>query len=78
MAVGASVAAVDPLPGLTPVLCFVDGEWPLFSAPNSYAGVRLTGTKSIGRLVSVPRVLESGQISDLAQILAAGLPGKAG
>jgi hypothetical protein len=22
-------AGVDPLPSVTPVLCFVDGEWPL-------------------------------------------------
>lgn len=47
-------AGVDPMPPVTPVLCFVDGEWPLFGAPDEYAGVRLEGTGSIRKLVAAP------------------------
>ena len=28
----AGEGGVDPLPPITPVLCFVDGDWPLFRA----------------------------------------------
>ena len=36
----------------TPVLCFVDGEWPLISPSESYQGVRLEGKRSIKKLVT--------------------------
>jgi len=55
--VALAAAGVDPLPPVTPVLCFIDGEWPLFSAPDEYAGVRLEGTGSIRKLVAAPTVL---------------------
>lgn len=69
-------AAVDPLPPVTPVLCFIDGEWPLFGAPNEYAGVRLEGTGSIRKLVAAPETLDQPSIDRLAQILSAALPAK--
>jgi len=71
-----TAAAVDPLPPVTPVLCFIDGEWPLFSAPDEYAGVRLESTGSIRKLVAAPPILDSPTIDSLARILAAALPPK--
>ncbi len=71
-----TAAGVEPLPLVTPVLCFVDGEWPLFSPPDVYAGVRLEGTKSIRKLVAAPNVLDPPAIKRLTRILAAALPAK--
>jgi hypothetical protein len=71
-----TVAGVDPLPRITPVLCFVDGEWPLFSAPDEYAGVRLEGTGSIRKLVAATDVLDSPAIDRLARRLDLALPAK--
>jgi hypothetical protein len=67
---------VDPLPPLTPVLCFVDGEWPLLRPPSSFRGVRLEGTRSIRTLLTAPEVLEAPSIGRLAEILATGLAPK--
>jgi hypothetical protein len=40
-------AAPDVMPPITPVLCFVNAEWPLFRPPDSYRGVRLESKRSI-------------------------------
>ncbi len=40
-------AAIVPLPPIVPVLCFVDGEWPLLFPPDILRGVRLDTAKSI-------------------------------
>lgn len=69
-------AGVDPLPPITPVLCFIDGEWPLFAAPDEYAGVRLEGTGSIRKLVAAPATLDTSSIDSLARLLASALPAK--
>jgi hypothetical protein len=69
-------ADVDPLPPVTPVLCFIDGEWPLFRAPNEYAGVRLEGTGSIRKLVVSPELLDHPTIDRLASLLNVALPSK--
>lgn len=69
-------AKVAPLPTVTPVLCFIDGEWPLFSPPDSYRGVRLEGTKSLRKAVTAPEVLPIAEITNLAQIVGAALPTK--
>ncbi|MDQ6793585.1 MAG: NERD domain-containing protein [Chloroflexota bacterium] len=69
-----TAAGVDPLPPVTPVLCFVDGEWPLFSPPDVYAGVRLEGIKSIRKLLTRAGPLDQPSIVGLARLLAAALP----
>jgi hypothetical protein len=69
-------AGVDPVPPVAPVLCFIDGEWPLFRTPNEYAGVRLEGIGSISKLVAAPTVLDPPSIDNLARLLAAALPAK--
>jgi Nuclease-related domain len=71
-----AAAGVDPLPPVTPVLCFIDGEWPFFSAPDEYAGVRLEGTGSIRKLIAKPELLDPPSIERLARLLGAALPAK--
>ena len=61
---------VDQMPPITPVLCFVDGEWPLFSPPDSYRGVRLEGASSIQKLVTSSRALDDSDIQRLASLLS--------
>jgi Nuclease-related domain len=71
-----TAAGVDPIPSVTPVLCFVDGEWPLFSPPNAYSGVRLESTRSIRKLVGSPDLLDRAAVERLARILGHALPSR--
>lgn len=68
----------DPLPPITPVLCFVKGDWPLLSPPSSFGGVRLESTRSIAKLVRSAQTLDASEIDRLTRILAAALPAKLG
>ena len=61
---------------ITPVLCFIDVEWPLFFAPESFHGVRLEDPKSLRRLVTATPALDSAAVEKLARILATGFPAK--
>jgi hypothetical protein len=61
---------------VTPVLCFIDVEWPLLFAPDSFRGVRLEHPKSLRKLITAPPALDAGAIDQLARILAAGFPAK--
>ena len=70
------VAGVDPLPAVSPVLCFIDGDWPLFGAPDEFAGVRLEGPKSLGKAATAAAVLDGDQVEDLVRALAKALPAK--
>ena len=69
-------AGVEPLPPIMPVLCFVDGEWPLIGAPDEFEGVRLESERSIRKLVLRSHELQVAVIERLTAILAAGLPPK--
>ncbi len=69
-------SGVDPLPPITPVLCFVDGEWPWFRPADTYAGVRLEGARSIQKLVTASQVLDAAAIDRLARVLAGAFPQK--
>lgn len=61
---------------VVPVLCFVEGEWPLLSPPETYKGVRLEGTRSIKKLVSGDQRLDSAQVEQLTRMLAIAFPAK--
>ena len=61
---------------VTPVLCFVDGEWPVLLPPESYMGVRLEGKRSIKKLVSGSGVLNRDKIDRIGRILAVAFPAK--
>jgi Nuclease-related domain. len=66
-------AGVEPMPTITPVLCFVDGDFPLFS-PDSYAGVRLESDRSIKKLLTASGELDDATVERVHQILARVLP----
>lgn len=61
---------------VTPVLCFVDGEWPVILPPESYKGVRLEGKRSIKKLVGGSRVIDDDQVQRIAHVLAIAFPAK--
>ena len=62
-----------PVP-ITPVLCFVRGEWPLFRPPTVFRGVRLEGTRSIKSLVGIGSVMGPESIGRLFGLLEEQLP----
>lgn len=66
-------AGVDPLPPITPVLCFVDGDWPLIAPPDVFRGVQLESPRSLRKKL-VGEVLDEADIAQLARILASALP----
>ncbi len=74
VAAALNAAGVDPLPPITPVLCFVDGEWPLVRAPDEFEGVRLESERTILKLVSRSHDLDAAAIERLTAILGAALP----
>lgn len=72
---------LDSIPDFRPiavqaVLCFVDGEWPLFMPPKSYKGVRLEGLRSIKELLSNPGPLGLEQIARINRALSIAFPSK--
>jgi hypothetical protein len=69
-------AALDPMPPTTPVLCFIDGEWPLFRPPDTFRGVRLESERSIRPLVTSRKVLDGTAIERLTGLLATAFPPK--
>ena len=69
-------ADVEVMPPVIPVLCFIDGEWPLLFPPQTYKGVRLEGKRSIKRLITRDRLLDVETVDRIARILAAKFPAK--
>jgi hypothetical protein len=69
-------AAIDPLPPIRPVLCFVGGRWPMFHPPEEFEGVRLESERSIVRLLTSSSTLEASEGDRLARILATAFPAK--
>ena len=67
---------IEPTPPIVPVLCFVDGEWPLLFPPSSFNGVRLEGKGSIRKLVAKQALLDAAAIERLAGVLARAFPTK--
>lgn len=66
-------AGVEPLPSITAVLCFVDGDWPLIAPPDVFRGVRLESARSLRKRL-VGKVLDAAAIAQLRRILAGALP----
>jgi Nuclease-related domain len=71
-----SAAAVDPMPPITPVLCFIDGDWPLLFPPEEYKAVRLEGKRSIKKLIAGARVLDRQAVDHVYHALAVAFPPK--
>jgi hypothetical protein len=75
-AVETLLASVKVQMPVAPVLCFIDVDWPLLFAPDSFRGVRLEDPKSLRKLITVTPALDAAAIDKLARILAAGFPAK--
>ena len=71
-----AAAGLDPPPLVRPVLCFVDGEWPMFSPPSEYNGVCLEGKRSIRKLISDRQILDAASIDRIYHSLAVAFPPK--
>jgi len=71
-----TAAGFNPLPLVRPVLCFVDGEWPMFSPPSEYHGVCLEGKRSIRKLISDRQILDAASIDRIYHSLAVAFPPK--
>jgi hypothetical protein len=67
---------VDALPPATPVLCFVEGDWPLINPPSSFQGVRLESERSLKRLVTQGLTIDPRAIEWATRVLATALPAK--
>jgi Nuclease-related domain len=61
---------------LTPVLCFVEADWPLFARPFQLGGVWVDGPKSLAKRIEQPGHLEPEHVRALAKRVAAALPPK--
>lgn len=66
----------DPVPAVTPVLCFLEVEWPLFRAPDSFHNVRIESAWSLARVLTSTSVLTVTQADELAALLSKRLPAK--
>jgi hypothetical protein len=71
-----AVAGFEPVPLVRSVLCFVDGDWPIFSPPSEYKGVCLEGKRSIRKLISDRLILDAASIDRIHHALAAAFPPK--
>jgi len=71
-----STAGINPSPPVIPVLCFVDGEWPLLWPPVEFHGVRLEGKRSIKKLLNAANILDPEAIGKVHHLLATMLPPK--
>ncbi len=66
----------QPMPPITPILCFIDGEWPLIFPPEEFKGVRLESMKSIKKQLGGAPLLQPEMISRIHHTLAAAFPPK--
>jgi Nuclease-related domain len=56
--------------GVTPVLCFVKGEWPLLFPPDRYGDVLIEGERSVCRLIRTPGPVDASLRELVARHLA--------
>ena len=71
-----TVAGIAPSPPVIPILCFVDGEWPLLWPPTEFRGVRLEGKRSIKKVITAMQILDPQTIDRVHHVLAIAFPPK--
>ncbi len=71
-----TAAGILPSPPVIPVLCFVDGEWPLLWPPTEFLAVRLEGKRSIKKLITSTQILDPQTIDWIHHALAIAFPPK--
>ena len=59
-----------------PDLCFVEGEWPMFSPPEAFRGVRIEGTRSIKTLIARGARFDTEAIERIYHVLESAFPAK--
>jgi hypothetical protein len=59
---------------LTPVLCFVEADWPRFARPFQLGGVWVDRPKSLAKRIQQPGPLAPELVRTLAKRVAAALP----
>ena len=63
---------------VSPVLCFIDVEWPLLSRPREFRGVLIDDDRSLKRRVARRGELDLEEVRDTAMVLAQALPAHRG
>lgn len=71
-----TAAGIVLSPPVIPVLCFVDGDWPLLWPPTEFHGVRLEGKRSIKKLITSTQILDPQTIDRVHHALAIAFPPK--
>lgn len=71
-----TTADIDPLPSITPVLCFASADWPWLFPPDSFRGVHLEALNSLKKLVVQKQELDDPAIERYTRILADAFPPK--
>ncbi len=66
-------AGFEPTPAVTPILCFVEGDWPIIARPRTFRGVELADPKSLVKRVRSTLVLDERAVDAVADALAAAL-----
>jgi hypothetical protein len=64
------------LPSVTPVLCFIDGDWPLFNPPTSFRGVRLETERTLKKVVGGETAGDPEAFEWATRVLGSGLPAR--
>jgi hypothetical protein len=72
-AVRAGMGGREDVP-VTPVLCFIDAEWPLLGGPDHFGGVRTEGQRSVRKLVTQPGPLTTEEVVEVAIVLSQAFP----
>jgi len=72
----ALATSCNPVPWVTPVLCFVDGTWSVPLPPVEFRGVRLVSERSIRNLITERQVLDADSIDRIHRALTLAFPPK--
>lgn len=75
-AVRSALAQIEADVPLHAALCFVDAEWRLFAKPFTLKGVRVSGPKSLSKVIAEDGPLSTEEVAQLAGQLAVALPSK--
>jgi hypothetical protein len=69
-----SGAKIGTPPPVTPVLCFVDGDWPLFGGPRFFRDVQIDRPSTLPARFNGPAGYSAEQVVEVARALAAAFP----
>jgi hypothetical protein len=69
-------ATMDDIPVVTPIICFVDGKWPIPLPPIEFRGVLLVSERSIRNVVADDPFVGPRLVDRIYQTLALAFPPK--